>query len=215
MMLRSNAMLWARVIGPGVLFGASIIAQAGTMTFLGGDPLQQSATIGGAHLNGTIMVGLMDFSETTFGDIKSFCVDLDHGVNPGQVWPDTIWDAASYSDPGIQRAANLVAADYAQADTADKAAGLQLDIWETIYDGNSETTPDFSGGNFTATGLTAGTIAAADAFWADRLTPGDAVYIRPEDGFGQGQIMPVPEPASLSILGLGAIALLRRRRART
>ncbi len=190
-------------------------ARAGTMTVLGEDVLHGIVTVGGTHGAGTIEVGLLDCTESTLGNIRTVCADLDHPIGPGQSWPDTIWLSSTYPDAGIQLAGNVVAADFASVTTADQAVGLQLDVWELRYDGGAAASPDFSSGNFTATGMTAGALAAANSYWLDRFRTDDALFIRAEDGHGQDQLTPrdpVPEPASLAVLGIGAFALMRRGR---
>ena len=207
-------MVGSKVLGAVALCGLCAIAGAGTMTFNGVDSLSAVVTIGGTHWSGDVHTGLMDFTESSLGDIKTFCVDLDHSISGGQSWPDTMWDSSTYATTGIQLAGNLVAADYANVQTADQAVGLQLDIWKARYDGAAGATPDFSSGNFTASGMSSGALAAANAFWADCNTAGSSIYIRSEDGQGQDQmtVNPVPEPASLGALLIGALGLLRRRR---
>ncbi|HTQ09012.1 MAG TPA: PEP-CTERM sorting domain-containing protein [Fimbriimonadaceae bacterium] len=207
-------MFGSKVFGIAALSGLCVLAGAGTMTFNGMDSLSESITIGGAHYNGSVNAGLMDFTESSLGDIRTFCVDLDHVISNGQTWPDTLWDSSTYPMAGIELAGNLVDADFANVTTADEAVGLQVDIWKARYDGPAGSTPDFTTGNFTASGLTSGALAAANTYWQDRNTVGSAVYIRSEDGAGQDQmtVNPVPEPASIGALVIGALTLLRRSR---
>lgn len=192
--------------------GVISAAQAGTMTFNGVDNWTSVVTIGGTHYSGNVYAGLLKFDESSLGTLKTFCVDLDHAISSGQSWPDSIWETSTYGVAGVQYAGNLIAADYAQVDSKAKAVGLQLAIWEARYDDINNPNPDFDNGEFTASGMSSGALAAANSFWQDRLTPGNALLIRNENGHGQDQLTPVPEPASLAAIGIGFAALLRRRR---
>lgn len=206
-------MVQTKVFGAIALVGICGVASAGTMTFNGVDPLAGTVTIGGTHYNGGVYAGLLDFNESSLGSIQTVCVDLDHAISGGQTWPDTIFDSASYADAGIQLAGNIVAADMSKVTTADQALGLQIAVWKVRYDGAADATPDFTTGNFTATGFSADALAAANLYWQDRNTVGHATYIRNEDGQGQDQMRAgaVPEPASMSILAVGIVGLMRRR----
>lgn len=196
------------------MMGFVAAANAGTMTFLGNDVLNEQISISGTIHTATSNVGLLDFNESNLGNLKSFCADLEHSISGGQTWPDSLWNSSTYANTGIQLAGNMVAADFASVDTADKAAGMQLAIWEVRYDDPSNANPDFNSGNFTASGLSSGVLTAANAYWQDRFTPGNALFIRAEDGLGQDQLTPVPEPSSIAVLAIGGIVLLRRRKLR-
>lgn len=63
-------------------------------------------------------------------------------------------------------------------------------------------------------GLTVGEPVSVS--FSTRVTPGsvtdDGTYLTAFEASGTGEIQAIPEPASLSLLALGAVALLRRRR---
>lgn len=206
-------MFKTKTFAAATLAGLCTFATAGTMTFQGVDSLAGVVTIGGAHYNGQVYAGLLDFNESSLGNVQTVCVDLDHLISGGQVWPDTIFDSSSYGDTGIQLAGNIVAADFANVHTADEAVGLQLAVWEVRYDGAANSNPDFGSGAFTASGYSSDALTAANLFWQDRNTSASATFIRNEDGLGQDQMRttPVPEPASMTALALGTLGFLRRR----
>jgi hypothetical protein len=208
-------MLRKKSLGVLILVSTSVAAQASTMTFTGTD-LGGNATIGGTHFTGGVFAGLLDFNETSLGNIKTFCVDLDHIISNGQVWADSVSGSSLNATNGLKLDGNLVAADYSKATTNDKAEALQLDIWEARYDGGSGAGPDFSHGAFTVSGLSNSVLTAANTFWADVNKPGNATFIKEGNGYGQDQMFasPVPEPSSIAALCIGGIAILRRRKAK-
>lgn len=119
---------------------------------------------------------------------------------------------------GLGKAGALVNTFFDAANTKEKAAGLQLAVWKAIYD-NSYTfsnttgkikasTADFGDVNKSGTAL----YYAAQYYNAS--SSGIAIFAKTSANGGQSQLTtaPVPEPASLAALGVGAAALIRRRR---
>lgn len=98
-------------------------------------------------------------------------------------------------------------------DTLEKvsqaAAGLQLAIWDVVYDGGDGLSAgdlwSFVEGNTRTYAIGfIGQVGSSEAIWAKA----DAH----PDKMNQDLIVPVPEPATLAALGIGAAALLRRRK---
>ncbi|MBX3110388.1 MAG: PEP-CTERM sorting domain-containing protein [Fimbriimonadaceae bacterium] len=143
-------------------------------------------------------------------DFRMFCVDLDHTVSPGsdyQVNPTLI---PTMGNAGMTLAAKLYNSFAGGVTTADEGAGLQMAIWEAVVDNGAV---DFSSGNFKDNGTAAGIMTKANFYLAnigsnDAAYFLDAVHIQDKN---QSMIGPVPEPASMSVLALGAAGLLRRR----
>ncbi|MBS1718205.1 MAG: PEP-CTERM sorting domain-containing protein [Armatimonadetes bacterium] len=178
-----------------------------TFNYIG---LGQLVTVSG-HWDGQAYASSLNFtSSAIYGNIYTYCVDLDNYIHAGDNWDANVLDSQSLSG-GLKEAGNILGNAFFQADNADKAAGLQLAMWEAIYDGGA--TLDLSVGNFKSTGETAAADAWAQTYYAYRTVDAHAVYFQPVAGSGgQGQMTAVPEPATMIGLGTMAVALLKRKR---
>ncbi|MBS1717332.1 MAG: PEP-CTERM sorting domain-containing protein [Armatimonadetes bacterium] len=190
----------------GLIFAG--IGSASTLTFLGTN-IGSTVSIAGVY-NGDVFAGKLDFNDTTLGNIKTFCSDLQHIIHAGQSWQVAILDSANQSQ-NIADAGRIVAAEFANANTADKAAGLQMAVWEAVYDDGAIFNPNQ--GTFRVTNASAAAISYASTFYGMRNQNGHSIYLLPSSNSeGQGQLTPVPEPATLAALGiLGLIAGRRKR----
>lgn len=181
----------------------------------------ESISSNGGATFGNFYVGQLNFTDvTTSSPITSYCVDTAHDISFGNQWNSQIVLSNTLGDASLDRAAAIISADFGSANTNDKAAGLQIAVWAAIYDNSGNLATDLSTGAFQAQGLSAGVLSAANTYYGDRNGSGIAKYFgfgHDENGAwtgGQAQMTPVPEPASLATLALGAVALLRRRRSR-
>jgi hypothetical protein len=144
-----------------------------------------------------------------------YCVDLDHTVSPPSTYQVDVLSLAPLSNGLL---AGRLYEKYAHTvNTARKGAALQLAIWDAVVDGGN----GFTTGNLKNNGTSSATINQAKAYLtgalASNLTP-TTNYLRAKDHpHGRNQNMiggcePVPEPASMAAILIGAAGVIRRRR---
>lgn len=146
---------------------------------------------------------------TTF---DAYCVDLDHwGSLPAkyQVNSSPI-NALTYGS----RAAYLYNTYSGQANSKTKAAALQLAIWDVITDNGD----GLDGGQFKAKNISTEMKNLASSLLTDSSGKSglavlfSAVDHGPNCDINQNFMGPVPEPATMAVLGLGVAGILRRRK---
>ena len=113
---------------------------------------------------------------------------------------------------------NQFAADAHASSGGALAAGLQLAIWEVLFDDGLSLVYDSNAGNrFYVTAASTGALTAGASYLAALAGAGSsyqtatATWLDVPSGKGQDQIT-TPEPATLLLLGTGLAGLATRRR---
>ena len=202
------------------------VAHASTMDFLGLGKAEV-VTVAGVR-NVRAWAGEMRWEWVGTGDdFYSYCVDLLNNETDPQ-YDVTIRSTDSMVTDGMvttpyaaQKAAWLFNS-YANAahiaDTGAMAAGLQLAIWEVLFDDGRSLLYDSTVGNrFYVTAASSAALAAGANYlaalnaWGTDYASARATWLDVPSGKGQDQIT-TPEPATLLLLGTGLAGLATRRR---
>jgi hypothetical protein len=200
-----------------------VAASAAQVTYHGSGRGQSVAVVTPYAPNGaTYFAGEMNLSlagapaeyPTSF---IGFCVDLQHSVGANDTYPVDLVPLPDAGLPNSGRIAWLY--EYGLPTVVDNttAAGLQLAIWDVLTDNGDGLQAgafksNITGGVATATGtyLAASANQSGSATWLRSPTHPDG---RRQDFVGPKPV--IPEPATASLMALGAlpmVSFLRRRR---
>ena len=154
-----------------------------------------------------VFVGSLLFSPATGAKNKttfvSFCVDLDHFITNGQTYQvDPINTSTLSSASRYKLAGDILDAGIGSATDKDHSAALQMAIWSAVY-----------GNKFSLSGVSSSVSNMEKSYFSNGAKfSGNAIYLKETKNCGQSQITTTPEPASMAVLGIGAVGFLFRRR---
>lgn len=152
------------------------------------------------------------------GTFSALCAQFPQPVNTQYLQYSSALAPLGYRGAGFDHAARIAGSYFDGAVSPSEAAGVQLAVWEALYDDGPVL--DLSAGHFVTSSFGAMTDFGSPAYFA-------ALYYQPPGGqaydvqfpagpTGQATLTtgftPVPEPASMAALGLGALGLMRRRK---
>ena len=195
------------------ILGVASVANAQSLKFTGTQ--LSSPDTGTINVNGTsetVAMGALKFANGS-SNIVTYCADALSPLNSSNN-PYTVGAVNMTNGTGLALAGKILATNFNSATTADQQAGLQLAIWDALFDNGSSF--NASSGNMKVTGgVNAATLGFAASYYTAGVnsTPTAAVELfKATCAGGQDQLHVVPEPASFAVLGLGIFGLIRRRK---
>lgn len=169
-------------------------------TFTGGTPNQNTQT--------GPMAATLDGSF----NFSAYCVDSAHAPLFGSSYDVNMVTLPDAGLPNSGRIAYLYQSFASTVNNQDLGAGLQLAIWDVLVDGGD----GLGAGNFRASSVTNTMNAAANFLTQSVGHSGTATWYQGPRGANQPQDLvggtPVPEPVSILTLGAAALVAIRRRR---
>lgn len=200
------------IVTASIGLGAMANAQATSMQFISMD--RSDALTGSITVSGTtksVYLGAIKFKEGS-NFLTTYCVDPLNALNgSNNPYDKSILNTGDGTGLGL--AGKILAANFTSAKTANEQAALQLAIWSALEDNG--TSFNASGTNFKANNFSTTVLGLASTYYTKGFTTTPTAQVnfyKAGGAGGQSQIQVVPEPATMAMLGLGALGMLRRRK---
>lgn len=150
-----------------------------------------------------------NFSDPLF-NFQAFCVEPTAFISVGQTLTYEVTSLSLLTN--ADKVARLVGGYLASSKTADDAAAVQWAIWEVTAE--TSLTNSLSNGNVNITSSSLSTQTLGNNYLANinSYTKANITYLTNSPYQNMVAITPIPEPASLGLLALSSLTLLRRRR---
>jgi hypothetical protein len=211
----------------------SASAQTVSMQFLGtGEGRNVKITLDGDSKN--VFAGELrhkitstDMSTDFIGEFVTFCVDLSQNVSSNSSVFNAVplQQAPQVANKSLEAARRMAAAaDAHQLGNQDIATGVQLALWELIYDFDASegiSSLDLTSGRFSATRTNGNPLWNSVSSFANSILhiafadlPMDTYnnYTVLTSSNRQDQLVPVPSAGPLALAGAGGLLVLVRRR---
>jgi hypothetical protein len=203
-------LLLPTILAAGLMISGS--AEAIDLTYTGmslPNAATASISVNGSSFR-SVYAGQINFSSSN-GSLSTYCGEALATLNGASNRYD-VSQLTLTPNTNLGKAGTILANNQAGAITAAQQAGLQLAVWEAIYDGGA--TFDASNAGFKAKNVSSEILGFASQYYATfSTTPTNSVTFFGSTGAGgQSQMTAVPEPMTVAALGMGSLALLRRRR---
>lgn len=171
-------------------------------------------TVNGVSNN--VYIGALNFNQQGSTNLlTTFCVDPSSMLNKD--FHSYNVSNLNFNDPaGLGLAGKIMTSSWSNNMTADQQAAMQLAIWSAVTDNGSSF--NANGSKFKVSGVSDSVLKLASTYYSTGFNATTGVgpvtlYTTNAKG-GQSQMQAVPEPATMAALGLGALGLLRRRKAK-
>lgn len=202
-----------------VTFAASVATSYGQSFDAKLVSISPALTVNGTFNNGgtfqNYASGVNNFTSSDFGgfDFEAFCVEPNSFITVGQTLTYEVTSLSSLTN--AEKVSKLIGGFLGSSQSAADAAAVQWAIWEVTTDGVSSPASLSDGPIRVASGESTQTLGNQYLANIDSYTGAEIYYLTNSEyqnmvGYKHGDV--IPEPASLGLVALSGILLLRRKR---
>jgi len=183
--------------------------------------ISPTLTVNGTFNGGTTtkdyLSGVNKFTSTSFGGLEfdAFCVEPNALIAIGQSLDYTVTPTSSLTNS--DKVARLVGAYLGSSKTNADAAAIQWAIWEVTSENSSSLSLSNGNVNVSGSSPSSNTRTLGNQYLANinTFTAANITYLKnsqSQDMVAFSSTKPIPEPASLGMLAISGMLLLRRKR---